>query len=424
MSASAKIQDLQVLRGISIILVLLQHIFITPYLFSIIPKKVEMPFYLGVDIFFVISGYVICLSLKKDLFHPGSFLIKRFFRLFPALLIFVLVSIFANNFFLLVEKNGLPDFKINSGPKYVWEQISILTGTFVLFLQFSSSYCYTNGAMWTLSIEDMFYTLVAFLCFASYRISLKKNNFTKIHLAGWLAITYATLVVSRLCLLFNPVFFNSIPGFLKWLVGIRFDFLLIGILMGLLEDFGFWKKRVEAFSNCYGNFLTPFCLIVPMVLCALSESSFEKHPRMLHGFTFLVANPAFAVLVLLCSRNASFPEKNSFIYKLFSLIGDRSYTIYLFHYPAMLIAWTLACFLTKQKLMPFEFRTLSPIVYGCFQIFSAGILLIPFVELIYRKVEIPLANYGKKLAVKILESSDIKKRKDSNHSDITLKKAA
>ena len=62
---SNKIEDLQVLRGVSILFVLLQHLSITSAIFALTPKRIELPFFLGVEIFFVISGYVIYKSLLK-----------------------------------------------------------------------------------------------------------------------------------------------------------------------------------------------------------------------------------------------------------------------------------------------------------------------------------------------------------------------
>jgi peptidoglycan/LPS O-acetylase OafA/YrhL len=48
--------------------------------------------FLGVEIFFVISGYVMTLALFKDGFRGGRFLAKRVFRLTPVLLVFLAAS--------------------------------------------------------------------------------------------------------------------------------------------------------------------------------------------------------------------------------------------------------------------------------------------------------------------------------------------
>ena len=72
--------DIQALRGIYIILVFLNH------------SNILENGFLGVDIFFVISGFVIAKSVvtrykKYDLSFLGSFLYRRIVRLLPALIV-------------------------------------------------------------------------------------------------------------------------------------------------------------------------------------------------------------------------------------------------------------------------------------------------------------------------------------------------
>ena len=87
--------DIQSLRGISIILVLFFHFY--P---NILPRG-----YLGVDIFFVISGYLISKILTTSIQFKKPFLIdfyiKRIKRIFPPLSIVIFVTFIISIFFLL-----------------------------------------------------------------------------------------------------------------------------------------------------------------------------------------------------------------------------------------------------------------------------------------------------------------------------------
>ena len=81
-------QNITILRGLSVLLVLLYHLDISLFRNG----------FLGVDIFFVISGYLISRSLILEKKHNGYinikyYFFKRFFRIFPTL-VFVLALSF------------------------------------------------------------------------------------------------------------------------------------------------------------------------------------------------------------------------------------------------------------------------------------------------------------------------------------------
>ena len=101
-STDHKIADLQLLRGVSILLVLIQHLSFLAKATTFFPYKPGFSGQLGVEIFFVISGFVIVNALRRDRFEPLSFFVKRIFRLIPAILCFLLlsagiVSLYLNN---------------------------------------------------------------------------------------------------------------------------------------------------------------------------------------------------------------------------------------------------------------------------------------------------------------------------------------
>jgi peptidoglycan/LPS O-acetylase OafA/YrhL len=149
-------------RGLAILLVILYHSYTRwP---SIVPygnKFADFPLFrygnLGVELFFLISGFVILMTLEKcQNFH--YFIYKRWIRLFPAMLI-VTIIIYATATFLLERPSGNPDFK------------SIFPG--LLFIEpywFNSIIGYKiielEGTFWSLYAEVKFYFIFGFLYFA------------------------------------------------------------------------------------------------------------------------------------------------------------------------------------------------------------------------------------------------------------------
>lgn len=156
--------ELDGLRALSVILVILNHLDAT-----------FLPYgYLGVDIFFVLSGYVISSSLsKKDFMNFPTFIVnffaKRFKRLYPTLFLTVIFTYFLffkyDYYFLSTYTTGLYS----------------LIGFSNLHLYSSSLEYFSSAARynpllhtWSLGVEEQFYFVFPFIMY--YFIYYKKNN--------------------------------------------------------------------------------------------------------------------------------------------------------------------------------------------------------------------------------------------------------
>jgi len=74
--------EIQVLRGIAILLVLIVHWSLGTQIFQWI--GLINPGWIGVELFFVISGFVVIRSFERSDFDLGRFVAARTFRLYPA----------------------------------------------------------------------------------------------------------------------------------------------------------------------------------------------------------------------------------------------------------------------------------------------------------------------------------------------------
>jgi peptidoglycan/LPS O-acetylase OafA/YrhL len=125
--------------------------------------------YVGVDVFFVISGYVIALSLKEDL-ETGKFSILRFYtkrirRIFPALFVMVLVAFVMG--YLLLLPSAFLDLSLST----------LASAGFVSNVYFwkNSSYFAADASTrpllhtWSLSVEEQYYVFTPILMFVIFR---------------------------------------------------------------------------------------------------------------------------------------------------------------------------------------------------------------------------------------------------------------
>src|SRR5437588_3897276 len=314
-----KIEDLQVLRAVAILLVLLQHLSLTSYIFLALSiDHSRMPFWIGVELFFVISGFVVTESILSRPLSPFGFLIRRAFRLYPAIIFFLILSA-AVCFSIWLLPTSASDKERYAGTlrSFMIDGAAILAGVLTITGQSSRL---THGAMWSLSVEFQFYFTYALAIFSF--LLLKGTKFR--HVVFWIAATfYMLLLASRL---FGPFQETDLPALIKYLLFFKIDFLLLGVIgsAGL-------KTLVSERALNYGPFIAPLLILVSLVLIACVEPfriDYAFSP-LLDGIIVPITGILFLGLILLASYNRAFVGHTTSAYRFFVWIGELSYAIYL-----------------------------------------------------------------------------------------------
>ena len=157
-----RIGHLDGLRGIAIIWVILFHSYSRwPEHLNFVSVTQEVSLFqygfLGVQLFFMISGFVIFMTLDKSQ-NFIQFIKKRWLRLFPAMLI-ATILIYSTSFIFFERPSGIPSL-INTLPGLMFtspELIDFFTGRHISSLE---------GAFWSLYVEVIFYILIGAIYFS------------------------------------------------------------------------------------------------------------------------------------------------------------------------------------------------------------------------------------------------------------------
>ena len=161
------IKQIDGLRGISILSVILYHFF----------PEVFIGGFIGVDIFFVISGFVISKILIEEYYFTKTISIKNFYvkrikRIFPAFFLVIFISLIFSYFILLPVY--LIDFSKSS-------LASIFFSSNFYFFFTNQSYAAISSNfkpllhLWSLSVEEQFYLF--FPIFILIILKFFKNNY-------------------------------------------------------------------------------------------------------------------------------------------------------------------------------------------------------------------------------------------------------
>jgi len=294
-----RIGGLDFLRGIAIILVLFRHS-------NLGWTKLYFFGWLGVDLFFVLSGFLVAGLLfreyiKRDKVNLKKFLVRRGFKIYPPFYFFILASV---------------SFRFLSGdPPY--EFTHLRNEIFYLQSYLPRIWLHT----WSLAVEEHFYFALAFFMFISVRFNLLEKK-------KGIILFFIFLLLLTFNMRFNISNFHRHENFGFMETHLRADGIIIGVLIAYLYNFTDWLRPVLTHYKIY--LILALFLILPGFV-------FEGGHYVINTFGLTYINLGFGILVILSLRFEEFINYLNLkivriIFKMFCYIGLHSYSIYLWHY--------------------------------------------------------------------------------------------
>ena len=319
---------------------------------------------IGVDIFFVLSGFLITSLLIREKQASGTISFSAFYkrraaRLLPAL---VIVSLVSAPLFAIVRP-------------YKTDAILIGVGTALLYISswiraLGISSLGWFGHTWSLSVEEVFYALWPILFSRIVRLGSQRRVRAVVVLVFVIAVTY------RLSLTGFGVSGNwqyNAPD-------ARAEQLLAGCVVGVILPY--FKPPSRWVINAWRLLVSVSCVFLLIEVIRPNEPI-----NIYQGGSTVIAASASLVIAFLVSY-PSCVLATCLKWRLFVWVGQRSYGIYLWHLPLLGL---------------FDLRgwPLRDRVLGC----AVALMLTPLIAaLSYRYIELPFLRRGKSSRADVHES--------------------
>lgn len=289
--------SVDVLRFFAVVLVLFRHFSVENSnggLFGVnILNYLQTIGWIGVDLFFVLSGFLVSGLILNEIenngsFNPIKFLVRRGFKIYPSFYLFIgFTSIYFGfkgslDWHLLIAEI----FYIQNYLPGIWNHT------------------------WSLAVEEHFYLLLAivFTLALRVRLSVMSNNF---------------LLVLILFMVLISIFkqFSNVERGVQYQTHLRIDSLFFGVLIQTLH-----KYYQRAFFYWSRSSLVTFVVLTPLMIWS-TLVDFNDAYNLSFGFTL---NYMYFcnLLVLFLSNEDLFTKK---IFVLLSKLGFYSYSVYLWH---------------------------------------------------------------------------------------------
>ena len=373
-----KNRDIEALRAIGIIFVLIAHAYkLTPWQGALNGSLHDIYYYFGlwtgVDLFFCVSGFIITKNIiDNNVINPNTaningfikfalpFWINRIYRLWPSawfwLTVVTVLSIFFN-------KSGSFGNIINQIMYQLYAMLNVANfyGYECVVSSGGFKTCGVYQVFWSLSLEEQFYWAFPFII---YFLGKKK-----------------TFIVA-LCIFAIQVPLDRGGSFLGF---IRTDAISLGVAIGVMSTASWYKSLTpKLLDNKVASFFTFLLLIIALALLG-------SYKTIAVGFSTGMVAIVSGLLVWISSYNKSYICPKGVIGSIVLWFGSRSYSLYLAHIPSYYITLEIAYRLSHGDYRSIPHPTIILILSG----FSLAVIL---AELSFRLIENPLRKVGREKA--------------------------
>jgi peptidoglycan/LPS O-acetylase OafA/YrhL len=295
-SESHRVSQLDFIRGIAILSVIEYHVVTVPtgnFLvrgFEYFFKRVG---WMGVDLFFVLSGFLIGGLLIQEFIQTGNirirrFLVRRMFKIWPAYYLFIIFQLCARR---------------HPWGSFAWQNI----------LNIQNYAGTTLFHTWSLAVEEHFYLALPLVLLTLFKSQKLRRRIVPL---------LGTCCVLVLCGRIVSVYALH-AGNPQWKTHARIDALLFGVILSYI----FYTQH-ESFERLLKLRFMLLLLTVGGLLFALHEG-LDSRLMWSIGYTFNYISLG-SLLLLIYGYRGRLTE--TFLYRTVTKIGLYSYGIYLWHY--------------------------------------------------------------------------------------------
>ena len=267
--------------------------------------------YIGVVLFFVISGYLITEVLYERDDSYFKFLKRRYTKIFPPLIVVLFFSCLAFYHFY-----GFLSTKL------IFNSVSSLLGLSNIYQIFSGmSYFERSGDLfpllhtWSLSIEIQFYVIFPFLIYLFKKLKLNIK-------------LIATIIIILSLISGGVMFYKEYMNYDISAIYYGTDTRIFSILIGSAFYFLFKDKKLESKKSNILSYI--FLAIIVFIVLSVDYSSKSNY----YGFLYLIS--ILGGFITVTSLKTGFLDFKNPLAKPFSKLGEHSYVYYLWQYPIMI----------------------------------------------------------------------------------------
>ena len=298
--------EIDFLRGIAVLLVVFFHLPVIPV--------IDNMGWIGVDLFFVLSGFLVSGLLFKEYKRHGKvnakrFLIRRGFKIYPLFYLFMAVT-------FIMRLCFHQSFSIKE------------TAGELLFVR-----NYVGGYWvhtWSLSVEEHFYFLLVF----GVLILVKKNLLKQPKI---ITATFISIMALCLCARIASMIIENRVGtntfFNPWARYVHTHFRIDSLLFGVLISYHY-HLNTKRFNNFIADKRK---ILLPLFACCILPAVFmDNHGMFITTIGFSLLYIGFGALLLYFITDKAMHRKLEQIFsrhvvKMISYAGIYSYSIYLWH---------------------------------------------------------------------------------------------